>query len=321
MCYPKPGPRCSAHAAALLLKAKIANKESRSFETGVLLQEAQEAYDATPAGQKELQRRIQQSEHSHNEKALTEYAERLRSAQERRAYQLSLSGLADQGDIKHTLPSKTSKINSARFTNKYDFEHNTIKPGSPEMNRIVEDSTEWVHQLNSDEMEAVAWYTSSGSGTINNHLLGLKNQYNFGETTEQINSSVNHLDSALEKAQHKQPIKLWRGVPNEALEALSVEPDEFVEKYCTPGEIYTPGVFMSTTADFKTAVGFSGGVVFEMKAKTAGSAVNVSAWGIRETEYITPRTAKYRVVSVNKAERTISDKFTKEYHIVQLEEI
>lgn len=321
MCYPKPGPRCSAHAAALLLKAKIANKQNNCFDTKVSLKEAQEAYDSTPAGQKELQRRIKQHKHSRNEKAVAEYADRLKTGAETRAYQLSLSGLMDKGDIRHSIPNKSPEREVESFVQNYDFDESVIPSDSTKMAQIIEDSTNWIHQLDTDEMEAVAWYTSSGSGTINNHLLGLDSPYNLGETADQIKTSVGHLDTALSKATHESPVKLWRGLPNEALEAMDMEPENFVEKYCAPGDIYKPGVFMSTTADFKTAVGFSGGVVFELKAKTAGSAVNVSAWGIRETEYITPRTAQYRVISVNKAERTISDRFTKEYHIIQLEEI
>lgn len=321
MCYPKPGPRCSAHAAALLLKAKIANRENSSFETKIALKEAQEVYDSTPAGQKELQRRIRQQEHARNQKGIAEFSDRLEAGVKARAYQLSLSGLADKGDMEHPYSTKLAKTAPPSFDNHYDFDKENIAPNSPEMNQILEDSNSWIHTLNSDEMEAVAWYTSSGSGTINNRLLGVEDKYNFGETPEQIEMSVNHLDSALAKATHDEPVNLWRGVSNEALEAMDMEPEDFVDKYCQPGGVYAPGVFMSTTADFKTAVGFSGGVVFQMKAKTAGSAVNVSAWGIRETEYITPRTAKYRVISVEQAQRSITSKYTKTYHVVQLEEI
>lgn len=96
MCYKSPGPRCSGHAKAALMKA-VANwksatdDRSRTIAMGVM-KEAQEEYYATPGGQKYLRKLIAETGdpdgmlgiHLEHGKMLREYR---------------LAGMKDRGDV------------------------------------------------------------------------------------------------------------------------------------------------------------------------------------------------------------------------------
>lgn len=57
MCYPKPGPRCSAHAATALRKAQETFSKEQTYENFQSLKEAQDEYDKTPRGLSALEER------------------------------------------------------------------------------------------------------------------------------------------------------------------------------------------------------------------------------------------------------------------------
>ena len=58
MCYPKPGPRCSAHAKEKLREASKAFKANDSFDNFMALKDAQQAYETTPEGIRELKKQL-----------------------------------------------------------------------------------------------------------------------------------------------------------------------------------------------------------------------------------------------------------------------
>lgn len=86
MCYPKPGPRCSGHAKARLERARNAamGMTVTQAERQELL-DAQDAYDATPAGLSELTRDIAQAAGT---RRAVELEGRLAAAQARRDEQI-----------------------------------------------------------------------------------------------------------------------------------------------------------------------------------------------------------------------------------------
>ena len=61
MCYKKPGPRCSAHASALLRAAKEAYEESKTQDNYNVLREASHQFNMTPRGQDGLRQKIYNS--------------------------------------------------------------------------------------------------------------------------------------------------------------------------------------------------------------------------------------------------------------------
>ena len=154
MCYPKPGPRCSAHAAALLIKAKHNQRMARenadpslSFEEKTALnhkhnqfvEEALHAYDATPAGIKELQRRYR----DHAAGANTEYLLRLKAGIALRKQQLEAIKTVDTGDIKHA-PKKVTPAYEASGQAPEAPTRKRITNSDPRIESLIEESNEWM---------------------------------------------------------------------------------------------------------------------------------------------------------------------------------
>lgn len=339
MCYTFPGPRCSSYAARILTEAKIrARNEPNSIEAREAVDAAQLEYDATPAGMKELKRRISQYQGT----AKTEYELRLALGEAKRAERLLLIKAKDRGDIKHKNQVSADIMFSDAF-HRFADDHNnepTITHDSAEMEKLVADSHQWITKLNDEEIEAVSWYTSNGSTVINKHLTGNSDEfylrdYRDDETAEEfdareaeaaqnhleyLNTTVKDLDSALSKGKRKNPIKLYRGVSMDVTRADGYntnDVDQYVaEKFPVGGTFISP-VFMSSSLEYKKGAGFeSSGVLLEIMGKTVGPVSNVSAWGVTEKEYVLPRNLAYKVRAV----KTIKDKHGDDLFVVQLEE-
>lgn len=337
MCYPKPGPRCSSHAALALTQAKIrVRNDPASIENREALDSAQLEYDATPAGMRELTRRIGQ----HKGTAKTEYELRLALGQARRTESLDLIKAKDSGDITHPRGTTTETMFPAsfhRFADSYD-EEPRIDYNSVEMEQLVADSHRWVKSLNETEIEAVSWYTSSGSTVINKHLTGNSDEFYLKdfrddetdaefdarekqahqEHLNHLNSTVKDLDSALTKGRRDTPIKVYRGVSDVVMKAEGYrDTAQYVDQKFRVGDTYTSPVFMSSSLEHARGAGFeSSGVLLEIMGKTVGPVSNVSAWGATEKEYILPRDVPYRVRAV----KTVTDKHGDDIFVIQLEE-
>lgn len=339
MCYPSPGPRCSSYAALALTQAKIRARNEGSLEARAALDAAQLEYDATPAGIKELERRIGQQKGN----SKTEYEMRLDLGKAKRAERLLLVKAKDRGDIKHLNSEQNTDVmfpaSFHRFSKDYEQEE-PIRYDSSVMKRVVEDSHNWVNKLNHDEIEAVSWYTSNGSFVINKHLTGNSDEfyltdYRDDETAEEfdereakaaqahlehLNTTVKTLDSALAKGKRETPVKVYRGVSYDVVKADGYsfgEAARYVTDKFPVGSTYISPVFMSSSLEYKRGAGFeSSGVLLEVLGKTVGPVSNVSAWGVAEKEYILPRNVAYKVRAVKKTQ----DKQGNDQFIVQLEE-
>lgn len=94
MCYPSPGPRCTAHATKVLRTAMKTYKKKPNVDTMEALVAAQATYDATPGGIRDLQKRLKTDITAKN---------RLDAGRSLREHQLALLGLGqDYGDIEDT---------------------------------------------------------------------------------------------------------------------------------------------------------------------------------------------------------------------------
>lgn len=339
MCYPFPGPRCSSYAALVLTEAKLnARNNPTSIEAREALDAAQLEYDATPAGMRELKRRISQYQGS----SKTEYELRLDLGQAKRTERLLLIKAKDRGDIKHKQSKEQDTMFPAAFHQFTDDHENEprIELDSNEMKQLIADSHQWVDRLNDEEIEAVSWYTSNGSTVINKHLTGNSDEfylkdYRDDETAQEfdereasaaqdhlnhLNTTVKDLDSALAKGKRQTPIKVYRGVSIDVMKAegyTSRDADKYVtDKFPVGGTFISP-VFMSSSLEHKRGSGFeSSGVLFEVLGKTVGPVSNVSAWGVTEKEYILPRNLAYKVNAV----KTVKNKHGDDLFVIQLEE-
>lgn len=339
MCYPKPGPRCSSHAALTLTEAKLSVRANpSSIEAREALDNAQLEYDATPAGMRELNRRIGQ----YRGTAKTEYELRLALGQAKRIERLELIKTQDRGDIKHPQGAVTDVVFPVPFHQFADLHENEprIEHGSEVMNQLIADSHGWVAKLNDEEIEAVSWYTSNGSSAINQHLTGNSPEFHLrdyrdDETDEEfdareakaaqehlnhLNSTVSNLDSALAKGKRSTPIKVYRGISDGITRAegyTSGDIDKYVADKFPVGGTFTSPVFMSSSLEYKRGAGFeTSGVVLEVLGKTVGPVSNVSAWGVTEKEYVLPRDVPYQVRAV----KTVANKHGENIFVIQLEE-
>lgn len=96
MCYPKPGPRCSAHAEATLVKKRAAYLADPNFDNYAAMRDAEKEYEITPAGQRFLQDKIDAETDLESKYDLTV---RLRYAQEARQEALKAIQAKDSGDV------------------------------------------------------------------------------------------------------------------------------------------------------------------------------------------------------------------------------
>lgn len=97
MCYRKPGPRCSAHAREALQKAKAAYSRNPDTNTYEALRKAEEDFDATPEGQRELSEAMEKLDESSAE--YTKLQERLAYGAKSRELALRAIKSEDKGDV------------------------------------------------------------------------------------------------------------------------------------------------------------------------------------------------------------------------------
>jgi hypothetical protein len=333
MCYPAPGPRCSAHASAKLTKAKLAVKGAsygfteEAFAARAKLTDtvdkAQKEYDSTPAGMKELERRARDYSGEQSE----EYKTRLALGKMNRAQQLAAIKAEDAGDVKHPIKAvrgvygETSHVDSKVRTR--------IENNDPRIQLMITESGEWVNRLEADETEAVSFLTSNGAGVVNGYLHGSSKSNYKGYSDEYLQETVDHLDSAFSKWERQKPILVYRGINSDVIE--STHPDiwegnhksnlkAYVQDTFPVGGIYESKSFMSTSIDPAKANGFAmGAIVLEIISKKAAPVVVVSAWDVTEREMILPRNQKYQIVRVlNKVK---IDSHERDTTIIQLIEL
>lgn len=191
------------------------------------------------------------------------------------------------------------------------------------------------------QQNALAYWTSCGSGLANGFAYGneinpwgIQNDDPEDEDYFDDEEYLRVIDGAFENMPEGNEKILYRGLKREILgndianEQFVNKRDEkidaWLEEKCKIGtelEFKTP---LSTTAASNVAKAFAeSNVVYEIKSKKNLPIGGLSAWGYSETEYITPRNAKYKVVAVlkNVSYESFKGEGTSPMTVIQLEQI
>jgi hypothetical protein len=322
MCYPKPGPRCSAHAKARYVKllqeqraainaGKLTWEDSRKLKAAV--DKAELDYDSTPVGQAHLKLRIQQGED-----CTGALAERLDNARALRILQLQAIKAADNGDINNHVSSDFIWLTDGFLSKDVPRKDWDSEESQKSVEKYMEFSKEFVQKLSVEESMALYWHTKDGASVVNrciySQLTNSTNnrKYNY-QITPALGSKIeNHmkvLDNIFAKHELKEPTVLYRGLGDrkfpKGLENPSGDRAELSKflaaKYPVGGTITIPE-YMSTSADPAVAHNFAGdqSVVLEIKTKSAVPVGLVSTYNTSEREFLVNREGRYRVKSVLK---------------------
>lgn len=294
-------------------EARISAKEAT--------QAAWDAYDTTPAGQEFLKRKIKHKQHP-----LQEYKDRLALGQFRRETALKDAGLIDSGDTYNHVPDGVNRDNFHFNDGFLSDETPRISwnvdssEGRAKIDAMIEHSHSWVSQLNADEMEAVAYYTSNGAQTINQYLRGddeIRSVYSKRELAKR----AKNLASALAKAPKlEKPVVVYRGL--QSWDDAKITVDEYVKEHPV-GSTMEAKFHSSASFDPGVASGFSDDIILEISTNKPAAVSNVSAWGTREREALLAAGDKYKVKAIKQgiAYGDKEDSVEKRWTIVQLEQV
>lgn len=327
MCYAKPGPRCSGHAAILLQKAK-ANLESdakdRTWEKVCALREAvdeaQQIFDSTPAGLKILEDEIDVAR-SHGSKP---YELQLRHVMgtEIREKQLAAVAAMKLQQEKHSFGTK--QITPA--SNFLGADVPRAKASNTNL-ATAESSREWLYGLKTEELAQLRWMTDYGTWKANTHLAGVQTYKNVS-ATDDINERMKNVDSGLAKYQSSNPTITYRGVregllPKRLQGNYRVSNEDktaaFLDSFPKEGEVFESSYYMPTSfqPDVAASKFADFDVVLEIKSRSAAPLGVISAADYEE-EGLLPRNSKYRVAAVL---QDVSYPYDKRMTVIQLEEI
>lgn len=329
MCYPKPGPRCSASAAAKVSNARRKvlyhfhnrkNEDAINFgsyeELKDALHEAEEEYKITPAGIKELERKAK------NGYGEMELERALRNRQER------LALLKDHQKVEEQhAPAELAdySYSSHELSNDGDVLY-PLDEFDPDADIMMAEAEDWAKKLTPEEIETLQWYSREGYDDIN----GTLSSKDFSPTLsrEELSESTALLDSAISKASSDKEVVVYRRHffydKNGDFASLTLEEKQAL---LPKGSIYKPAFFMSTSLDPNNAPFESTEdkkdfvALFQIKAKKAASLSVVANSGSHEKEFLLPRDTEYRVVD-NSKKVTIDDKGNRRTVVAfQLEEV
>ena len=329
MCYPLPGPRCSAYATTLLAAALTYKEELKSATTEQSLEsyrkveEAQDIFDATPAGLKVLEDKLQTISPTAQLVARYERAKFTRSTQLQVLKELNLK------KVKHSFIQVSTDFGSS-------FHADDIVRSNDSVTRTMSDINDlaapWFDKLDSDEIAQLRWMTDYGAMEINKHIGGV-NSYKSHKgawDAENLNKRMITLDSALAKYQSEEPTIVYRGV-HEAMLPVAMRDNyriptedkqaEYLSRFKV-GETFESKYYMPTSYMPETAKKFSKfNVIMEIKTRSAAPVAPLSE-SRTEQEALLPRNSKYRVTAIK--ENILYSRAHMEptpFTVIQLEEI
>lgn len=310
MCYPKPGPRCSADAAKRLAKAKHEfrvyyathkNDDDMNYDEydrlKQLRDDAEQEFNMTPAGIRALERQVAEGGGSWAEINL----EKARSDRQYALDQLSKKQQIEETHEKAVIGSYVYQ--QCEFTK--EGEHlNNIDENGQDMAVMLQESLDWAEHLSDEEIEAMNHYSQGGYADINGVLSS--KTFTPKASVESVHETVKHLDSALAKASRNKEVVVYRRhfFYDEAGSFAHISTEELQQKFPV-GSVYEPGFFMSTSLDQKNIPGPDRGpsdnliARFEIKTRRGASISATTNQGTNEKEFLLPRDGKYRVVNNN----------------------
>lgn len=336
MCYRKPGPRCSSHAAVALAKAKhglavSAHTPEDYFAAKDKENEAQKVFDSTPSGLRILKDELL------NPLAEAGISERYTAAKLLREEQLAAVKKLGLVQEKHA----NRPVTSAAFTAKFSAADVVREYADVNMLNSSVDaaSEEYFSRLSDEELSQLRWMTDYGAMEANKHIAGV-NSYTLFQgafQAEDIEKRMKIVDEALAKYQPSQPVVTYRGVRNASLpvpmqENYRVTPEEKQQVFLDAlpvGSVMSSDFYMPSSFQPNSSVKFADfGVVMEIKSSSAApvSAISVSS---REHEGLLPRGISLKVVDVQKnvkysdgtVNRRTGEPSYRTVTVVQLEEI
>lgn len=326
MCYPKPGPRCSAYAAEKIAIARRnvfilrdnRKEDYASFEKAMkVLDKAQNEYEITPAGIHDLEYYVKENPDSEYYKNKLEEAKALRQAR------LDAAKKANKlEERKHS--QKVSPFIYERTTLSQNGDHLTPLHDRDEViTTMLNESKVWSRRLTPEEIASVKRYTQGDYADVNGSLSN-PNYITQHASLEATQETISLLDSAIKKSDFNRDVVVYRRhfMFSEEGKMLDI-PMEEQQKIFAVGKVYEPGFFMSTSLDPKNAPPSDGGITtfFEIKARRAASVSVVANSGTNEREFILPKDGKYKVVA-NTNKVTINKHGTPTtLTVIQLEEI
>jgi hypothetical protein len=335
MCYPKPGPRCSASAAAKVATARKAcfvylKEKSRAtdksnyndFESLMkIVKQAQAEYEITPAGIKELERSVAQYPDSKSNINKLAEAKTLRAAR--------ISAAKAKNKDKEIVDS-SHKIKFNNSINNYSIKNlsqnsdtlHAIEVDSPDIDLMIKEGEAFSHKLDANEIETLQWYTREGYADVNGSLSNPDSkEYSYDK--EKAKEAVHYLDSAFAKvAAAREFIVYRRHFLYEEDGKFDTKTLKEKQELFAVGSTYKPNFFMSTSLNPDNAPPNDDGfVVFmEIKAKRAACLATIANSGTQEQEFLLPRDAKYKVVG-NSNKITVKEQEGRTLTVIQLEEI
>lgn len=338
MCYRKPGPRCSSHAALSLANAKQELEASHSshdaseyFSAKDKEREAQTVFDATPAGLKIMEDELLLP---YPEAGLAERytaAKMLRKQQMDAVKKLNLTSTVH--DAPKNEPSGLHNSFAAADTIRQNVDGGKLQASL----RVL--SEKYLPQLSDDELAQLRWMTDYGSMEANKHIAGA-NDYSFSQgafTAEDIEERMQLVDSALGKYRSPEPVITYRGV-REASLPQSMQGDYRVAAEdkrkaflasMPVGSVVASDFFMPTSFQPHSSVKFADfNVVMEIKSSSAAP-VNTLSVSSQEHEGLLPRKLSLKVAGVQENVKISSGNINRRtgeldsttVTIIQLEEV
>jgi ADP-ribosyltransferase exoenzyme len=329
MCYARPGPRCSSHAAQALAKAQIACEESMfsnpdraTIERTIKRRDkALAEFNATPVGLAILQSQVTHGTGYEKERSELDLAQ----AKALREYQLSAIAAEDRGDTGSHAGSRLHTLyENLGLSDEFDTTtadrvgwDNGTEIFSKNSKLLTKASSAWVDNMSPEQSAAIAWVTGAGSEILSRHAHGVPQTY-YGEsyTNEQLEERARLVNEAFDAAPRMpKPVVLYRGIGS----GYPFDPEEVIQE----GH-YTAKSILSASVNPGVANSFGyKNVILEMKTRRFASPVNISGVGPREAEVMIKPGSRFKVTGVL---RDVSFGWSKEnmvdgYTVIQMEEV
>lgn len=324
MCYPKPGPRCSAHAALKVVEAQKAFFLAReqglaSFKDAEVLlnkiTEAREEYNLTPAGLQAIEDELSQNPDDARLKHQLEHYRTLRAKKIE-----TLTEKQRKERVHKTSQQLDEYAQSALSENGEVLLHKPIS--DPDIQTMVQQSLDWSQKLSKEEIVTLRSYSQAAYADVNG-MLSNPDYNEPGFSLEKTERMVQLMDSALAKADVEKDVVVYRRhffYEDGNMKFINIDEQR---KHFPVGSTFKPGFYMSTSLNADNAPMDSNGVAFlEIKSKRAVPLAIVASQSLNEQEFLLRRDATFKVVSNTKTV-TIKDSnnLLRTVHVIQLEEI
>ena len=335
MCYPKPGPRCSAHAikAYAVAHQKCLNALYRKGEEVDIIgknayrkkldrlvaarSRAEKEFLATPAGLALLESKVKGARHPRDREMAQEDLDNARLLRQSKLAAIQANDEGDKNSHRQARVEQLyAKLNLVTEFLEDDVPrvgwYNTDEGQDDYTDTLIKVSSAWSNRLTPEQLAVVHWYAEDGSNVLSMHSRGEQPATEF--TADELDSKQKLLTEALERAPrlpHK--VVLYRGINSLG----KFDPDSIVQT----GEYVTDSV-QSATPNPGVANSFGyGGVMLEIKTRSIACTSAMTRHGTKEEEVLLKPGTRYKLVGDIKGKVGWTKNSLIDYRILQLEEI